>query len=109
VSDLTEAFRAVVREELDRTLAELRAVVVQANAAPDWVAIKACGLPEATARRLVKARVIAGSRVGRDIYVLRADVDRYFESQRIGADDEGDEVSRAIARRNLRLVTRGGR
>ena len=75
-----------------------------------WVPIRKCGLPERTARRLVKARVIAGSRIGRDVFVLRADVDRYCESQRIdaqGDEGDGDEVSRAIARKNLRLV--GGR
>jgi hypothetical protein len=41
--------------------------------------------------------------------VLRSDVDRYCESQRIdhGAAHSGDEVDQALARRKLRLV--GGR
>jgi excisionase family DNA binding protein len=76
----------------------------------DWCPIKKCGLPARTVRRAVREREIGASRVGRDLYICMADVRAYVERRRLDAPrPDEDEVSRAIARRNLRLVTRGGR
>jgi excisionase family DNA binding protein len=74
-----------------------------------WVPILKCGLPTRTARRLVRERAITASRVGRDVYVKREDVNAWIESQRIDrpGDGEADEVDRALRAKRLRLVGRG--
>jgi hypothetical protein len=78
-----------------------------------WVAIKQCGLPVTSARRAVRDGEISASRVGRDVYVLRADVERFVEARRIDrgevdlTGDDRDEVTRALRVQRLQLV--GGR
>lgn len=76
----------------------------------DWRPIKACGLPQRTVRLAVRQKEIGAAHVGRDLFVCMADVRAFVERRRIDAqadDGEGDEVSRAIAAKRLRLV--GGR
>jgi len=78
-----------------------------------WVPIMKCGLPEATARKAVRSGELKASRIGRDLYVSRSDVERFIEARRIDqgakpANVEGDEVDQALARRRLRAVG-GGR
>jgi hypothetical protein len=101
---LDETLRQIVREELARAIAELRSLLVQPPSA-EWVEIRRCGIAYQTARRLVRARVIAASRVGRVLMVRAEDVRSYIESRRVGVREAGgDEVDAAIARKQLRLL-----
>jgi len=107
---LAEALRALADAvEAPSEPASPPVVSVEAPAL-DWRPIKACGLPQRTVRLAVRMKEIGAARVGRDLFVCMADVRAFVERRRIDAqadDGEGDEVSRAIAAKRLRLV--GGR
>ena len=86
--------RQIVREEIRAALAELPTAVAPAGA-PDWLPLKSCGLRPTTARRLLKAGVIEAARVGREVLVSRASVEKYIASRRVGRRD-GDEMDRRL-------------
>jgi excisionase family DNA binding protein len=104
----------MLADVIEREQAKRTAAPVSAEAPPlAWVPLMQSGLPEKTARRAVRDGEIAASRVGRDVYVLRADVERFIAARQIvqrdtkPENDQGSVVDQAIARRRLRLA--GGR
>jgi hypothetical protein len=112
VSRIGDALRALA-DAVDAELVQRAAPAPTAEAPTcPWVPIKACGLPEKTARQAVRAGEIASARIGRDVYVKCADVVRFIEARQVErvAVPEGakNEVDRAIARKRLRLLG-GGR
>lgn len=65
---------------------------------PDWLPARTCGLRPTTVRRLIKSGAVRAGRVGRETWVLRADVTRFIESCCAAQRREGDELERALDR-----------
>lgn len=90
--------RRVVREEIRAALAEQCTAI----APSEWVAIKACGLPPTTRKRLTKSGQLPTAKIGRQLHVRRADVEKYFASRVIATVADGeqdDEFTRALRKK----------
>ena len=91
------ALRALVREEIRSVIREELAALAPTTA-PEWLPARSCGLRPTTRRRLTREGILPTSKIGRELMVRRADVEKYIASQALPVR-EGDELDELLARR----------
>jgi excisionase family DNA binding protein len=94
--DIADTLRALVREEVR---AEIRKVLDQAQS-PEYLTTSTAAdfakLSEATIRRWVRRGKLASFRAGRELRVLRSDLERVLKDD--AANDSGDSPELRAAR-----------
>ncbi len=119
-TSIDEALRALIREEVRAVLAEH----YPSAPAVEWVALSTVPLPMRALHRAVRSGALPAKRIGRSLFVARADLDAWVETEntrasatRVAAERKrqasrapaGDELDRALRRGGLRLAKVGSR
>lgn len=96
----------IISDIIDAKLAPVLAALTELRGAAtpgtlEWIPARTCGLRPTTRRKLTAAGSLPTSKVGRELFVRRDAVAKYFASQTVAAPaaDEADRVLQLVRSR----------